>query len=422
MFNFLKIFGFGKKIKQVIKPGQTAVFAKYNTIPPALISKKENTLSLVYDYKAYIPKQYTTPEFRSYLSLTTYKRKNVREIKAEQIRLEHEKQEQLKKELFKKHEDAVSAIIQMDSRLHKQSDYDKYITHLTNPDMCLNLLDYDKQFTHLADTDIFLNVTEYYEQKISNKKLYLDRGNTNNILLRKIAQSGKSPERAESLIERFEAVERQYRFPGCFPDFHEKQKRQKWYHYPKEVTELTNAIMHTSNEKQLSYFSKVLEKCALYTDYDICTNALSGITKAAQDIPIPKDFIKPMEMFIKQDSSYPEDAALVLSYIDGTFDIIADLMKRHSEGILRTDRTVSAGFRSAIKDGKLEEYKQIVFNIKNGFLSYLINDSFKNRTPAEDKLFKKEITVKLLEDEYYKHLAGWDKTAVEKIFNVKKDY
>lgn len=75
MFNFLKIFGFGKKIKQVIKPGQTAVFAKYNTIPPALISKKENTLSLVYDYKAYIPKQYTTPEFRSYLSLTTYKRK-----------------------------------------------------------------------------------------------------------------------------------------------------------------------------------------------------------------------------------------------------------------------------------------------------------------------------------------------------------
>ena len=81
MIKLFKLFGFGKSVKKVATFSRTAAFADYG---PSLKPVKHNTnlLPLTYDPKANIPRPYTTPEFKAYLSLSVLKKNQAKAIKS----------------------------------------------------------------------------------------------------------------------------------------------------------------------------------------------------------------------------------------------------------------------------------------------------------------------------------------------------
>lgn len=392
MIKLLKLFGFGKKVKKTVKLTRTAVFADYGASLKT-VSKKEIVMPLSYDYKAQIPVSYTTPEFKSYLSQSVLKKKKARKVKMKQLKAELKRQEEKAREmLFNKHEETVSKILYIDPKHLSKTSVVNEIKNLTDPDMCLELLDYNG-----------------YRLKPEGIPKYMS--NTNNILLRQIGKGGKSIRRTNVLIERFK-----------------KEASQTTYSYPAEVKELVNSILHIGEESQLLGFLKILKKCAETDSYgkrDINRQVLLGVTKAVKNIQVPKEYCELGEIIIKQPNQtwIANDAAVELSYFKGKFNLIADFMKRndkHGRDASRSEAVVSAGFRSAMKDGKLDEFREIVFNPENKYFPYMIENYYKARTHQEDLLFKKEITSKLLSDKFEPFLENYHISMLKKELNNSK--
>lgn len=380
MIKLFKLFGFGKSVKKAATFNRTAAFADYSL---SLKPVKHNTklLPLTYDPKAHIPRPYTNPEFKAYLSLSVLKKNKARKIKLKQLKAELKKQEEkARQQLFHTHEEIVAKLMFTDPNYLKKTSLSKEIKKLTDADMCLELLDYDG-----------VRLTN------SNKPGFVS--NTNNILLGKIAKGGKSIRRTEVLIERFKqiiAVQNQ-----CCD--------------ASEVKELVNAILQTGEKTQLISFLKLLKKCAQSDSYGkmaLNMNVLQGITKAARKTEIPKEYAEIAEIIIKNPNkiTMANDAAVNLSYFKGKFDCIAELMTRKDYYAIvksRSEAVVSAGFRSALKDGKLYEYKQIVFEPENKYFPYMVQNLHKTRTPEEDAIFKQEISSKLLDKKFLPFLENY---------------
>lgn len=392
MIKLLKLFGFGKKVKKTVKLSRTAAFADYGASLKT-VSKKDNIMPVNYDYKAQIPVSYTTPEFKSYLSLSILKKKKARKVKMKQLKAELKRQEEKAREnLFNRHEEAVSKIMYVDPKFLSKSSVNNEIKNLTDPDMCLELLDYNGY-------------------RLMHEGMPKFVSNTNNILLRQIAKGGKSIRRADALIERFK-----------------KEASQTTYSYPAEVKELVNSILHIGEESQLMRFLKILKKCAESDSFgkrDINRQVLLGVTKAAKKIQVPKEYGDLGEIIIKQPNQtwIANDAAVELSYFKGKFNIIAEFMKRndkHGRDASRSEAVVSAGFRSAMKDGKLDEFKEIVFNPENKYFPYMIENYYKARTLEEDVIFKQEITSKLLSDKFKPFLENYHISMLKKELNNSK--
>lgn len=391
MIKLLKLFGFGKNIKKTVKLSRTAAFADYGASLKT-VSKKDSIMPVSYDYKAQIPVSYTTPEFKSYLSLSILKKKKARKVKMKQLKAELKRQEEKARHmLFNKHEETVSKIMYIDPKFLSKSSVNNEIKNLTDPDMCLELLDYNGY-------------------RLMHEGMPKFVSNTNNILLRQIAKGGKSIRRTDALIERFK-----------------KEVSQTTYSYPAEVKELVNTILHIGEDSQLMGFLKILKKCAESDSFgkrDINRRVLLGITKAAKKIQVPKEYGDLGEIIIKQPNQtwMANDAAVELSYFKGKFNLIADFMKRndkHGRDASHTENVVSAGFRSALKDGKLDEFKEIVFNPENKYFPYMIENYYKARTPQEDLLFKKEITSKLLSDKFEPFLENYHISMLKKELKIE---
>ena len=127
MIKLFKLFGFGKSVKKVATFSRTAAFADYG---PSLKPVKHNTnlLPLTYDPKANIPRPYTTPEFKAYLSLSVLKKNKARKIKLKQLKAELKKQEEkARQQLFHTHEEIVAKLMFTDPNYLKKTSLSKEI-------------------------------------------------------------------------------------------------------------------------------------------------------------------------------------------------------------------------------------------------------------------------------------------------------
>lgn len=258
MNKLLRLLGFGKPITKTLKPSQTVVFSKYNLVTDEVLKEiKSDKLRPVFNHNVQIPQQFSTPEFRSYMSKSAYKRKEYAKIKKEQLaELVKKQKEKARIELFDNHEKAVSQIMYMNPQESSKEALAEQINKLTDADICLQLLDYDG-----------------YRVLNTNKQMFM--AHTNNILLDKIARSGKSTTRADMLIDRLT-----YQLP-------------KDSETTLETAELVNAILLTGNEKHFKSLFNIMKKNADTKDFynnDLYIEYFEGIIKASKSIKIPEEF------------------------------------------------------------------------------------------------------------------------------------